>query len=88
MNSLSSHNKPIKWHIPSKYTSEISKQSRVVSLFSQYGIAMLYTELLKITNVHKLFRIFTKNHENFTATILGILDMNKISMKLMRCSMI
>lgn len=38
INSLSSHKKTIEWHIPSKYTSEMSKQSRVVSLFCQCDI--------------------------------------------------
>ena len=39
INSLSSHKKTIKWHISSKYTSEMSKQSRVVS----YLVNMLAT---------------------------------------------
>ena len=73
-------------YIPSKYTSEMSKRSRYLSLFSQYGSYMLYRELQKIMDVHKLFCIFTKHHVNFTAAILDILDMNEISMKLMRCS--
>ena len=47
------------------------------------AIRMLYRELQKIMNVHKLFCIFTKHPGNFTATILGILDVNEILMKLM-----
>ena len=47
---------------------------------------MLYRELQKIANMHKLFCIFTKHHANFTAAILGALDINENSMKLMQSS--
>ena len=70
-------------YIPSKYTLEMSKQSRYLSLYSQYGSYMLYREFQKIMDAYKSFCIFTKHHVNFTATILGILNVNEILMKLM-----
>ena len=47
------------------------------------AIRMLYREFQKSMDAYKLFCIFTKHHVNFTATILGILNVNEILMKLM-----
>ena len=38
-----------------------------------------YREILKITEMHKLFRIFDINHMVLRAAILGVLDVSEIT---------